>query len=64
MLSLNDRQLQTVMTAASGLPPEKRSVFLERLAARWELHGRRFADADLDRAVHLALRGLSQNSTA
>lgn len=64
MIALNDRQLKAVMVAASSLPLEKRELFLERLAARWELHGRRFSDADLDRAVQLALQGLIQNSAA
>ena len=33
MLSLSDAQLKAVMIAASGLQPEKRELFLERLAA-------------------------------
>ena len=31
MLALNDDQLQTVMLAATGLSPEKRSLLLERM---------------------------------
>jgi hypothetical protein len=50
------------MTAASGLLPEKRSTFLERIAARLQLRGPDFTDADLDRAMHQALVGLIQNS--
>jgi hypothetical protein len=34
MLALSDDQLATVMTAAGGLPVEKRGTFLERVAAR------------------------------
>jgi hypothetical protein len=63
MLALSDDQLAVVMTAASGLPVEKRSVFLERVAARLQLLGS-FTDLDLDDAVRLALRGLIQESAA
>jgi hypothetical protein len=56
MLALTE--LATVMTAARGLSPEKRSVFLERVAARLQLRGPRFTAADLDDAVRTALRGL------
>ena len=39
MLALNDKQLELVMTAAKGLAPgEKRSLFLERVAAKLELY--------------------------
>jgi hypothetical protein len=34
VLALNDAQLTVDMTAAGSLPVEKRSVFLERVAAR------------------------------
>ena len=53
MLALSDDQLAVVMTAAGGLPVEKRGLFLERVAARLQLHGR-FGDADLDEAVRTA----------
>jgi hypothetical protein len=46
VLALDDAQLQIVVTAAG---PEKRSLFLERVAARLQLHGPRFTDADLER---------------
>jgi hypothetical protein len=36
-----------VMTAASGLQAEKRSVFLEHLAARLQLRGSRFTAAPI-----------------
>jgi len=39
MLALTDSQLQLVMAAAGGLSPEKRSLFLERIAARLRLRG-------------------------
>lgn len=64
MLSLSDSQLKAVMVAASGLPPEKRALFLERVAARRELQGQHFTDADLDRAVQSVLRGLIQDTAA
>jgi hypothetical protein len=49
---------------SANRPPEKRSIFLERVAARLQLHGPRFNADDLDRAVQMALRGLVQNSAA
>ena len=62
MLALSDSQLQIVMTAAGGLPVEKRSLFLERVAARLRLHGPRFTDADLGAAIQAALTGLIQSA--
>jgi hypothetical protein len=63
MLALSDTQLAVVMTAAGGLAVEKRTLFLERVAARLTLCGR-FTDADLDHAVRMALSGLIQESAA
>ena len=60
MLSLSDSQLQIIMTAAGTMPVEKRSTFLERVAAR--LHGPRFTDADLGAAIQAALKGLIQSA--
>jgi len=41
-LSLTDRQLQTVMRFAAAIPsPEKRSTYLERIAAMLTTRGRR-----------------------
>jgi hypothetical protein len=41
MVSLNDHQLEIVTTAASAVPVERRSVFLERRGAmlrmRWQI---------------------------
>ena len=63
MLALSDGQLAIVVIAARGLPVEKRSVLLERVAARLQLRGS-FTDLDFDDAVRLALRGLIQKSAA
>jgi hypothetical protein len=63
MLALSDQQLAAVMIAAGPVPPEKRGLFLERIAARLRLL-RRFDDAELDQAVALALCGLIQESAA
>ena len=49
------------MTAAGGLPVEKRGLFLEQVAARLRLRDR-FTDADLDEAVRVALRELIQSA--
>jgi hypothetical protein len=61
-VSLTDSQLQAVMTAAASLPPEKRTVFLERVAgtlARPDaLHYRHPDDHDVSDAVDTALIGL------
>ena len=57
-------QLQTVIAAAENLPPEKREVFFERVAARLRLVGVRFSDDDVEQAVRAAIVGLIQNSMA
>jgi hypothetical protein len=62
MFALSDKQLALVMTAAGGLPVEKRSVFLERVAARLRLRGYHFTDADLGAAIQAALTGLIQSA--
>ena len=64
MLALTDDQLGIVMNAASGLPVEKRTVFLERVAARLALRGARISDADLDKAIRIALKGLVHQPAA
>ena len=61
MFALSDDQLAPVMTAAGSLPVEKRSTFLERLAAKLRLRGHRFTDADLGAAIQ-ALTGLIQSA--
>ena len=50
------------MTAAGPLPAEKRSLFLERVAARLGLYRPRFTDADLGTAIRAALAGLIQSA--
>ena len=62
MLALSDDQLAMVMTAAGSLPVEKRSVFLERVAARLRLRGPNFTDAGLGAAIRAALTGLIQSA--
>jgi hypothetical protein len=57
-LALSDKQLQIVTLAAGGPPPEKRSVFLQRLAAQLA-QIRRPGDADVEHAARAALRGTS-----
>ena len=59
---LSDHQLAAVMLAAKELSDEKRRTFLERLNARLELHGARISDADLDKTIQAALRGLVHNA--
>jgi hypothetical protein len=56
MLALTDNRLAIVMTAARSLSPEKRSVFLQRVAAQLA-RVRRPGDADVERAAQMALRG-------
>jgi hypothetical protein len=63
-LSLSDRQLQLVADAAARLDVQKRSDFLQRIAARLQLQGRCFTDADVEDATHLALQGLVHGSAA
>jgi hypothetical protein len=52
------------MTAASDLSPEKRAVFLERVAARLQLRGGRFTSDDLAKAIRVALQGLTHDKSA
>jgi hypothetical protein len=61
---LSDSQLRAIWTAAGGLPIEKRGIFLVRFVAQLQLRGSRFAAADLDDAVRLALKGLIRKSPA
>ena len=42
MPMLSEPQIAIIMTAASGLPAEKRGLFAERVAARLQLNGTRF----------------------
>ena len=62
MFALSDDQLALIMTAAGGLPVEKRSVLLEGVAARLQLRGPHFTDADLGAAIKAALVKLIQSA--
>lgn len=65
MISLNDGQLKTVMTAAALVPIEKRDAFLQRIAAMLTLRGRgHFTDRDVGDAVRPALVGMVHESAA
>ena len=61
---LSDRQLAAVMLAAKDLPDEKRRTFLERVDARLSLRGARISDTDLDKAIRIALKGLTHQPAA
>ena len=61
-VALSDAQLHMVMTAASPLPVEKRSV-LQRIAGRLALHGS-FTDRDVEAAIRFALVGLTHEPAA
>jgi hypothetical protein len=63
-LALNDDQLRSVMAAAGELTPEKRGLFLERIAARLKLRGPGFTTDDFDEAVRLAKLGLVHTGPA
>ena len=43
------------MSAAFGLDPTKRGVFLERITARLGLGGSQLTDSDLDNAIQIAV---------
>ena len=64
MLALSDSQLRALWEAAAGLPIEKRGIFLVRLVAQLQFRSSNFTTADLDDAVRLALKGLTQKSAA
>jgi hypothetical protein len=57
VISLSDRRLEAVMQAASHVPVEKRSVFLQRIAGVLRLQAGRYGDADVEHAVERALQG-------
>jgi len=59
MLALSDSQLETLMTFAADIPPDKRSTFLERVGAMLAVRGRgHFNDDDVAEVAQLALTGL------
>ena len=47
---------------ARTLPVEKRSIYLQRIAAMLALRGRRFNDGDVADVAKLALSGLIQTA--
>jgi len=59
-LALTDDQLANVMTVAADLPPDKRGVLLQRIAARLQLgnNATTFADDQVADAIKRALPGL------
>jgi hypothetical protein len=62
-LALTDNGLKLVMVAARGLPIEKRSTYLERIAAQLA-RVRRPTDVGVEQAARIALRGLMQAPAA
>ena len=60
MLGLTDNQLATVMDAARRLPIEKRSVYLQRIAAMLAARG---GTAGAVRACANRRRGVKDNTT-
>ena len=63
MLGLTGNQLRTVMDMARVLPVEKRSVYLQRIAAMLTMRGRgHFTDADVAGVAQLALARLIQTA--
>jgi|RhiMetdeSRZDD1v2_1073273.scaffolds.fasta_scaffold39789_2 hypothetical protein len=59
MIGLTDAQLKIIMTAANGVPVERRDVFLQRVAALLRRQAGRFkSDDDVGRAVEIALSSL------
>ena len=65
MLGLTDTQLAAVMDAARLLPVEKRSIYLQRIAAMLTVRGRgHFNDSDVTDVAKLALTGLAQQPAA
>lgn len=61
MIGLTDFQLQILMTAAGGLAPERRDIFLQRVAAMLRMRGR-FTNTDVADVAKLALCGLVQTA--
>lgn len=63
MISLSDQQLAVITQAASLLPVERRSQFLERVGAMLKMRDR-VADDDVRQVAELALCGLIQQPAA
>jgi hypothetical protein len=65
VISLSDQQLDTIVTLARQLGPEKRDAYLQRIAADLAVrHGFRFTDADVSAAAQAALQGLVHQPAA
>ena len=64
MISLSDHQLEIVSRAAATLPVEKRSDYLQRIAAHLQIRCGRYTDTDVADAAQAALAGLMQHSAA
>jgi hypothetical protein len=60
-IALSDSQLAIVSEAAATIDPERRDVFLQRVAAMLRIR-RRFTDADVADVCKLALCGLVQHA--
>lgn len=57
MLSFSDHEMKIVMAEAATLPPDKRSLFLERIeVVMW------FRRCDVRTAIHEAMAGLSHTA--
>jgi hypothetical protein len=64
-ISLSDRQLALIMTAAGPLEPDKRIVLMERIGALLRIQGvRRPGDSDIALALSQCLRGMVQEPEA
>ena len=65
-LALSDQQLRFITACCQPLPLEKRSLFLQRMAAHLEVRDRlrRPSDDDLEAACRAALTGLVHESAA
>jgi hypothetical protein len=65
MVSLSDPQLKIITTAASAVPVDRRSVFLERIAAMLRMRGYgHFTNSDVSDVAKLALTGLTHQPAA
>ena len=62
--SFSNHQLQAIMTLARELDPEKRGVYLERIAAILQQRAGRHDTDDVIAAAEAALRGLLAQHTA
>jgi hypothetical protein len=64
MLALSDSQLAIVVTLAHALAPEKREVYLQRIAARLQCRSGQHTDDDVRLAAEQALASLIQTRNA